>query len=94
MSENTQDRRGQPKQYITEVDWLRRADPRDYKGKEFGRAHFVTEIEASEIKAKNKKLQTEHKKRSLMVHRKIEDIEMSRELGISIKELNQHRMNG
>ena len=64
----------------------------DYKSKEIGRTNFLTEVEASEIKAKNKRLQTEHKKRCLMVHRKIEDFQTAKELGITVPELNQKRI--
>lgn len=56
--------------------------------KEFGRVDYVTEVEASEIRATNKLQQTEHKKRCLITARKIEDHQTARDLGISVAELN------
>ena len=62
------------------------------KAQEFGRAHFVTETKAREIKAANEARQTAHKRRCLMVHRKIEDYQTTKELGITVAELNKRRL--
>lgn len=56
---------------------------------EFGRVEYVTEVEAKEIRAINKTRRTANKKRCLMVNRSIEDFQTAKDLGITIKELNQ-----
>jgi len=54
---------------------------------EFGRAPYVTEVEAAEIRKINKAKHTAFKKHCLEVRREIEDWKAA-------KELNQHRMIG
>lgn len=61
---------------------------------EFGRAYFVTEVEASAIKKRNKRAQTAEKKCKLTQRRAIEDFETVKKLGITIGEFNQNRMIG
>jgi len=60
---------------------------------EFGRAYFVTEVEASAIKKRNKRAQTNEKVNKLSVMRRLEDFKTAKELDITIGELNQNRMN-
>ena len=61
------------------------------KTQEFVR-NYVSETTAKEIKAENEARQTEHKKRCLMTNRKIEDYQLTKELGITVEELNKRRM--
>lgn len=59
---------------------------------EFGRVEYVTEIEAKQIRKVNRARQTKQDKRCLMVHRRIEDFETAKDLGITVAELNQGRV--
>jgi len=54
---------------------------------EFGR-DYVSEVEASEIKAKNEKEVSAKNSRCLLVARRIEDFQTARSLGITLTELN------
>ena len=58
---------------------------------EYGRGGIVNEIQAAEIREINLRAQTEHKKRCLITHRKIEDYQVTKELGITVEELNKNR---
>lgn len=82
------------KPFITEIDWLKHATPRDYSysGKEYGRQNFVTETEASEIRAYNKTRQSEEKRKRLDTRRTNEEIQMCRDMGITQEELNKTRL--
>lgn len=61
------------------------------KTQEFVR-NYVSETTAKEIKAENEARQTKEKKRCLMTNRKIEDYRVTKELGITVEELNKRRM--
>ena len=49
---------------------------------------IYAENEKAEILAKNKALQTEHKKRCLITARRIEDFQTAKDLNITVAELN------
>ena len=59
---------------------------------EFGRQHFYSEVEASDIGKRNKRAQTDEKKLALKKRRQCEDVHLAKELGITVSELNQNRL--
>jgi len=58
----------------------------------YGKGYFITESQAKEIRTISADRQKEEKRKNVTIRRSKEDIEMCREFGITINELNQGRM--
>lgn len=76
------------------LNWRNGGDMTKHKTKGHGRASFVTEVEADEINRKNKGQRTAENKRYLNIRRRLDDFKDTKELGITVDELNQNRMVG
>ena len=61
---------------------------------EFGRTYFLEEVTNRQIASTNRAIKSKGNHQLLIIRGRIEDIGMAKELGITLKELNQNRMIG